>query len=93
MAFFQQDSATTTPRKRKLYALYEVAYTTVDVAAALLFLLGSILFFYNALEVPAIWCFVVGSACFALKPILRIIRETHLLMIGDYDDLAERVMK
>ncbi len=90
MAFFQQDSATTTTRKRKIYALYELAYTTVDVAAALLFLAGSVLFFYKSLENPAIWCFVIGSACFALKPVLRIVRELHLLRTGDYEDLAER---
>ncbi len=93
MAFFQQDSATTSPRKRRIYALYELVYTTVGLSAALLFLIGSILFFYKQLETPAIWCFVIGSAFFALKPILRVIRETQLWMIGDYEDLAERALR
>ena len=90
MAFFQQDSATRTPRQRKLYAIYELAYTIIDAAAALLFLAGSILFFYQSMQNPAIWLFVIGSVCFALKPVLRVVREFHLLALGDFDDLAAR---
>lgn len=90
MPYFQRDRGTRTPSQRKLYALYELAYTLIDVTAALLFLVGSIMFFYNSLETPAIWCFVVGSAFFALKPILRIIREIHLASQGDFEDLAQR---
>ncbi|MDF1607177.1 YrhK family protein [Hoeflea sp. YIM 152468] len=90
MALFQQDSATRTPQQRKLYALYELTYTIVDAAAALFFLVGSILFFYQSQQDPAIWLFVIGSACFALKPVLRVVREFHLLALGDIDDLAAR---
>ncbi|WDR03145.1 YrhK family protein [Devosia algicola] len=90
MAIFQQDSATNTPQQRKLYAVYELVYTLVDAMAAILFLIGSALFFYASLQTPAIWMFVVGSACFALKPVLRVVREFHLLAIGDIDSLADR---
>ena len=63
----------------------------VDFLAALFFLVGSVLFFYASLENPAIWCFVVGSACFMMKPTIRVVREFHYLVIGDYADLAERL--
>lgn len=90
MAFFQRDRGTLTTHQRKLYAIYELAYTLVDVSAALLFLVGSIMFFYSALENPAIWCFVIGSAFFAIKPLLRVTREFHLAARGDFEDLAQR---
>ncbi len=90
MALFQQDSATQTPEQRRLYAAYELTYTLIDAAAALFFLVGSFLFFYPSLQDPAIWLFVIGSACFALKPVLRVVREFHLLAAGDIDDLAAR---
>lgn len=91
MPIFNPDNRTRTVRNRRLYALYELAYTIVDFMAAFLFLVGSVLFFYQSLEVPAVWCFVVGSACFALKPTIRVVREIHYLAIGDLDDLAARV--
>ena len=90
MSFFERDRGIRTPGQRKLYALYELAYTLIDVSAALLFLIGSIMFFDKSLEHPAIWCFVIGSVFFAFKPILRIVRELHLASEGDYDDLAQR---
>lgn len=89
MAFFNPDTATKSPRHRRIYALYEVAYTIVDFSAAMLFLVGSVLFFYPAVENPAIWCFVVGSVFFALKPTIRLVRECHYLSIGDYADVNE----
>ncbi|MBB4051674.1 hypothetical protein GGR20_001310 [Devosia subaequoris] len=90
MPYFQRDLGTRPPSQRKLYALYELTYTLIDVSAALLFLVGSIMFFYDSLEIPAIWCFVIGSALFAFKPILRIIREIHLASRGDFEGLAQR---
>lgn len=91
MALFQVEHHTGSERRRRIYAAYEVAYTAVDFLAAILFLVGSVLFFFKSLENPAIWCFVVGSVCFALKPSLRLARELHYLAIGDTDDLAKRL--
>lgn len=90
MSFFAPGNATRSDRHRHIYALYELAYTLADVAAAGLFLVGSIMFFYETLQTQAIWCFVIGSAFFALKPTLRLIREFHYLAIGDIEDLARR---
>ncbi|MCQ8783191.1 YrhK family protein [Mangrovibrevibacter kandeliae] len=90
MQMFQPDTRNKTHRNRRLYALYEVAYTVVDFAAALTFLVGSIFFFYDELMTAGTWLFVIGSVLFGLKPTLRVARELHYLWIGDYDDLAKR---
>ncbi len=90
MTFFDPHNKSRSPNHRRIYALYEVAFTAVDFAAAILFLVGSALFFDKSLEHAALWCFVVGSVFFALKPTIRVAREIHLLALGDYSDLAER---
>ena len=89
MSFFDPRTRSRSLRNRKLYAAYEIAYTAVDVTAALLFIVGSILFFWESLSVSATWCFLIGSIFFALKPTLRIVREFHMLAEGDYADLDE----
>lgn len=91
MALFDPDNRNRSADHRKVYALYEVAYTLVDFAAAFLFIVGSGMFFYKSLENGALWCFLAGSVCFALKPTIRTVREFHLLAMGDFSDLAERV--
>ena len=74
----------------RAYAWFELAYTTVDMAAAGLFVIGSIMFFSDAWQTPGTWCFLIGSICFALKPTLRIVREIRYLEDDDYQDLAKR---
>lgn len=91
MKFFMADLRDKTDRHRKIYALYELVYTLIDLGAALLFIIGSILFFYSQLQDAGTWCFLVGSVFFAAKPMLRVVREFHLLAIGDYQDLARRI--
>ncbi|MFX0545189.1 YrhK family protein [Roseovarius sp. S1116L3] len=90
MRLFQHRNRQNTAESRRLYAMFELAYTIVDFAAAISFLIGSILFFWAEYETQAIWLFVIGSVCFCLKPTIRLIREIKLLEIGDTEDLAER---
>lgn len=75
---------------RRLYALYELLHTMADFIAAFSFLVGSILFLWQATETAAIWLFIVGSVFFCLKPTLKLIREVRLASIGDEEDLAAR---
>jgi len=75
---------------RRVYALYEIAHTAVDFAAALCFLVGSVLFFWQSLETAAIWLFVVGSMFFFLKPAIRLTREIQLYRMGRIDRLIDR---
>ncbi len=89
MSFFNPANKDRSQRSRAIYAAYEIAYTAVDVTAALLFVVGSAMFFSKDLENPAIWCFLIGSVFFAMKPTIRIVREFHLLSLGDFDDLEK----
>ncbi|SFO88298.1 YrhK family protein [Tranquillimonas alkanivorans] len=90
MQWFRQENREKSDDTRRVYAMYELAYTCVDFAAAASFLVGSILFFWNSLETTAIWFFVVGSALFAAKPTIRFAREIKLASMGDEKDLAKR---
>ncbi|MCB1463866.1 MAG: YrhK family protein [Rhodobiaceae bacterium] len=91
MALFDPGNREKSPRHAALYAAYEIAFTFVDFAAAMLFVVGSVLFFWKSYENPAIWCFVIGSLFFLMKPALRLARELHYLAIGDVDDIAARL--
>ena len=90
MRLFAPDARRMSQQHQKLYALYELAFTIVEFTAGVLFLVGSWMFFYQSLQDPAIWCFVVGSACFVVGPSLKVVREIHYAVIGDFADLAEQ---
>ncbi|WP_172326833.1 YrhK family protein [Mangrovicoccus sp. HB161399] len=90
MRLFERDHRQGGAEKRRLYAAFEIAYTAVDFTAALLFILGSVCFFYDSLMTAGTWMFLVGSFCFALKPTIRLWRELRLARMGDTERLAER---
>ncbi len=90
MRLFQHHNRQQSAESRRVYALYEIAYTVVDFTAAFSFVIGSILFFWKEYETAAIWFFVIGSVCFALKPTIRMAREVKLVSMGDTKDLAKR---
>lgn len=90
MKLFRHENRERSAESRRLYAVYTLAGTFVDFCAALLFLAGSILFFWDRLETVAIWCFVAGSVCFALRPTIRLAREIRLARDGDVEGLARQ---
>jgi hypothetical protein len=69
---------TATPRHRQVYGSYERVFTLVDFSAALLFVAGSVCFFFPELMTAGTWAFLVGSLAFAAKPSVRVAREFHL---------------
>jgi len=87
MALFTPSSHQKYIHDEKIYALYQLAYTGVDVTAALLFIVGSILFFQPSQQIAGTWCFLFGSLFFAAKPTLRILREVYFLYHGKYEDV------
>lgn len=91
MALFSPDNRDKSARHRRIWAMFEMVYTLVDFGAAVSFLVGSVLFFYESLQSAATWFFVIGSVLFAAKPTLRLARELKLAAIGDTEDLAKRV--
>jgi len=90
MPFFHSRNRTRSEETQRVYALYELIYTLVDFAAAISFLVGSILFFYARFETAAIWLFVIGSTFFCFKPSIRLLREIRLLSMGETENLAKR---
>ena len=91
MRLFEPDRPHRSLQHNRIYALYEIAFTTVDFLAAALFITGSVLFFDKATVNAGTWLFLFGSICFALKPTIRLAREYHLWRIGDYSQLSDRV--
>ena len=57
---------------------YETLSIANDTLAALLFIVGSILFFWSSTTVTATWLFVVGSVLMLLRPAIRLSRRFHL---------------
>ena len=87
MKFFDPDSHTRSATHRKIYAWMTLAYTAVDFIAAVLFIIGSALFFSPATTDTATWLFLVGSIFFGLRPTISIVREIAYLSVGDYKDV------
>jgi hypothetical protein len=90
MKLFDPGTRDRSPENKRLYAHYELAHTAVDFAAAICFVIGSVLFFWNETQETATWLFLIGSLCFALKPTLRLAREVHFLRRGEYQTLMDK---
>ena len=84
MNIFNPENHARTDAHKKMYA-----YTFVDVAAAVLFLVGSFLFFSETTTYFGTWLFVVGSVLFGLRQTIKLWREVAYLRVGDYDDAAD----
>ena len=61
---------------------YETLSIFNDFCAGLIFLVGSILFFWSETTTLAVWLFVIGSVLFCLRPAIRLARRIHLGRIG-----------
>ena len=91
MSLFQSDNGTQSPRHRAIYAAFEIAYTLVDFGAAVMFIIGSVMFFSEQWQTAGTWMFLIGSILFASKPTLRLIREVRLVLLGDTEDVANKL--
>ncbi len=89
MALFSPENRDKSPRHRRIWAAYEIAYTAVDFGAAISFVVGSVFFFWESLQTAGTWLFLIGSILFAAKPTIRLLREIKLAAIGDYEDLEK----
>ncbi|MEL6609041.1 MAG: YrhK family protein [Pseudomonadota bacterium] len=88
MTIFDPNTHARDPRTRRIYAITEILRTAVDFAAAVFFLVGSILFFDEDTQYAATWLFVVGSVLFAVRPTIKLARELLYLRRGDYKDIT-----
>ncbi|MEM6275475.1 MAG: YrhK family protein [Pseudomonadota bacterium] len=89
MALFHPDNHRRDERTLRIYAITEVIGTAVDFLAATLFLVASIMLFDESWSNVSTWLFVIGSAFFAVRPTVKLVRELLYLRRGDYEDLAK----
>jgi hypothetical protein len=62
---------------RRVRSAYEWMHLIADFTAAMLFVAGSVAFFYPSAMHAGTWMFLIGSICFALKPTLRLASRLH----------------
>jgi len=89
MKLFYPDAPHRSGAHKRLYAYSEFAYTVVDFSAALLFIIGSILFFNPKTVDTGTWLFLIGSVFFGMRPSIRLWREFRFLKMGDYEGVSK----
>ena len=72
------DNLSASEAEHAIWEAYERVHIAFDFMAALLFVVGSVMFLYQSLQTPAIWCFIVGSVFFFVKPAIKVARKIHL---------------
>lgn len=75
---FREELAWLTPRHAALSRNFEIWYHLNDFAAGLLFVTGSVLFFFPSTTYAATWLFLVGSVLFCVRPAIRVMRDLRL---------------
>lgn len=86
---FDPRNRTRSPRHRRVAAYAALARIAAEFAAALLFLIGSVLFLDQSTTTLAVWLFVAGSVLFALRPAIGLVREVILIRMGDFERAAK----
>lgn len=61
---------------------YETVSILNDVLVALWFIAGSILFFSPSTTTVGVWLFLAGSVELLIRPVIRLVRRTHLQRLG-----------
>ncbi|MEP2474653.1 YrhK family protein [Roseobacter sp.] len=82
MKLFHPDNCKRSDAHKRIFASCELAYTAVDFAAALMFVVGSILFFKESTTYVATWLFLIGSIFFGLRPTIKLYRELAYLKLA-----------
>lgn len=68
---------------------YEALSIANDVLIGLFFVAGSILFLWESTTLFATWLFIIGSAEFLARPLIRLARRFHLKKLGSTRDLND----
>lgn len=66
------------PDHSELVRKYELYRTIVEFLAALIFIVGSVLFSFPALVYAGTWLFLIGLFLFAVRPTIRLMLEPCL---------------
>lgn len=62
---------------------YGLIYTLNDIFIAVWFIIGSICFFNESTKTIGVWLFLLGSIELLIRPVIRIIRNSHLKRISN----------
>lgn len=87
MKLFDPSNHTCSKKNKEIYAFYALIYTIVDFSAAIFFVGGSILFFYESTIFIGTWMFLIGSIFFALRPTTKLLRELAYIRAGKYEEI------
>lgn len=87
MATFDHKNRSRSPAHSQVTRNYEIIRTLVEFLAAVCFVIGSALFFFESLHTAAAWLFLIGSLLFAARPTVRLALELRLdqLPLSDVD--------
>ena len=61
---------------------YEVLSIVNDIAVALWFIVGSILFFSESTTYAGTWLFLLGSVQLLVRPVIRLVRRVHVSRVS-----------
>ncbi|WP_051242933.1 YrhK family protein [Stappia stellulata] len=86
MKLFSSDLRRASPKHAELVRRYELFRTVVEFLAALMFVIGSVLFFSDSLLFAGTWLFLIGSILFAVRPTIRLALELHLTRLPVPDE-------
>lgn len=81
MKLFDPENHSHSAAHKAVYIASEMAYTIVDFLAAVMFVVGSVLFFDEATTYAGTWLFLIGSILFGLRPAIRLYRELRYLSL------------
>ncbi len=86
MKIFDSRNRLHTKNHAEIVRSYEIIRTVIEFCAALCFVAGSVLFFYDDYIYAGTWLFVIGSLFFAFRPTIRLLLEFHLVNLPIPDE-------
>lgn len=75
---FSHDLADKSPHHAEIWRNYEILYHLNDFLAGVMFVVGSILFFWEDTMFAATVLFLIGSIMFTVRPLIQVLRDFHL---------------
>ena len=61
---------------------YELLSIVNDIAIAVFFIVGSVLFFQESTAYAGTWLFLIGSIELLVRPMIRLARRVHIQRVG-----------
>lgn len=69
-------------RHIKVSSRYDVLYALNDFIAGVMFVVGSVLFFWKDTQDAGTWLFLIGSILFTVRPGIKLARNFHLQQVS-----------